>query len=306
MLAGNSLSNGNLPHMLIMSATPIPRTLSMTLYGDLNVSIIREMPKNRKPIKTRVAFENQIEKAYDFIRSEVNKGHQAYIVYPLVEKSEKLELKAATEHYEFLKAEVFQDLKLGLLHGQMFWYEKDDAMKAFLNREYDILVATTVIEVGIDVPNATVMMINDAHRFGLSQLHQLRGRVGRGETQSFCLLMTKDNYVYDFNKKQDLTDNRKSAIIRLKTMEESSDGFYIAEIDMKLRGPGDVLGTKQSGLPDFKFVDLTSDGDIIEVGRKEAFSLIENDPHLHNEENRIIRKEFSRRYGSGKMYFDTA
>ncbi|MFA6571449.1 MAG: ATP-dependent DNA helicase RecG [Bacteroidota bacterium] len=294
------------PHILVMSATPIPRTLSMTIYGDLDVSIIREMPKNRKPILTKVVFESQLQNTYDFIRKEINKGFQVYIVFPLVEISEKLELKAATEHFEFLKENVFQEFKCGLLHGQMFWYEKEDAMKAFLNKEYQILVATTVIEVGIDVPNATVMLINNAERFGLSTLHQLRGRVGRSGFQSYCFLATKDNYQFEFKRKDIPEEDRKTAIIRLKTMEETTDGFEISEVDLKLRGPGDVLGTRQSGLPAFKFLELISDGDIISTARKEAFAIIAEDPHLRKTENQLIRSNFLKQYQTGKNYFDIA
>ena len=294
------------PHILVMSATPIPRTLSMTVYGDLDVSIIKEMPKNRKPIKTKVAFESQLHEVYEFIRDEIKKGHQAYIVYPLVEDSEKLDLKSAVTHYDFLNNEIFPELKCGLLHGQMFWYEKEDAMQAFLNKEYHILVATTVIEVGIDIPNATVMLIENAERFGLSQLHQLRGRVGRGADQSFCILATKDNFRYEMRKKGSREDDSKANIIRLKTMERTSDGFEIAKVDLDLRGPGDFLGTKQSGLPNFKFIDLVNDGRIIDAARKEAFNIIKNDPHLRNAVNIRIRNEFLKQYENGMNFFDVA
>ncbi|MBL8000090.1 MAG: ATP-dependent DNA helicase RecG, partial [Candidatus Kapabacteria bacterium] len=262
-------SDPKVPHTLVMSATPIPRTLSMTLYGDLDVSIINELPKNRKPIHTKVVFESSLDEHYEFIRSEVRKGRQAYIVYPLVEESEKLELKAATLAFEELLHEVFPDLKVGMLHGQMLWYEKEDAMKQFLNREFDILVATTVVEVGIDVPNATVMLIQNAERFGLAQLHQLRGRVGRGAEQSYCLLATKDHFVYNLRKKEAEQSEKLSAIVRLRTMEQTGDGFKIAEVDLKLRGPGDVMGTRQSGLPDFQFSDLVNDEDMIEKAKRE-------------------------------------
>ncbi len=305
-LGADSLGEGFAPHILVMSATPIPRTLSMTVYGDLDVSVIKEMPKNRKPIKTRVAFESQLGVVYDFIRDEVKKGHQAYIVYPLVEKSDKLEYKAATESFEKLNNEVFPELKLGLLHGQMFWYEKEDAMKALLNKEYHILVATTVIEVGIDVPNATVMLIENAERFGLSQLHQLRGRVGRGGDQSYCILATKDNYRYVMRKKGGSEDERKANIIRLKTMERTTDGFEIAKVDLELRGPGDFLGTKQSGLPNFKFLNLVEDGPIIEYARKEAYRIVEIDPQLRKPENLKIRQEYIRLFHNKENFYDIA
>lgn len=294
------------PHILVMSATPIPRTLSMTVYGDLDVSIINEMPKNRKPIKTSVVFESQLEACYKFIRKQIGEGRQVFIVYPLVEKSEKLELKAATEHYERLSKEVFPDLKCGLLHGQMFWYEKDETMKAFLNKGYNILVATTVIEVGIDIPNATVMLIENAERFGLSQLHQLRGRVGRSDIQSHCILVTHDKYRKYFMRGSSSDLEEKAAVLRLKTMQDTTDGFRIAEVDLKLRGPGDVLGTQQSGLPPFKFIDLARDGDIITSARKSAFSIIERDPHLRAVENQSLRKELVKQIKGGSNYFDIA
>jgi ATP-dependent DNA helicase RecG len=294
------------PHILVMSATPIPRTLSMTVYGDLDVSIINELPKNRKPIKTKVVFESALMESYEFIRTEIRKGRQAYVVFPLVEKSEKLELKSATEHHEYLQQNVFREYSCGLLHGQMFWYEKEDAMRAFLNNEYQILVATTVIEVGIDVPNASVMLIQDAERFGLAQLHQLRGRVGRGAEQSYCLLATKDHFQYHLNKKEDEQAERKAAIIRLKTMEETTDGFKIAEVDMKLRGPGDVLGTRQSGLPDFEFADLVTDAEIVDMARREAFKTVDADPHLRRPEHESTRRKFVQLYGTGQNFFDVA
>jgi RecG-like helicase/REP element-mobilizing transposase RayT len=310
------------PHVLVMSATPIPRTLSMTLYGDLDISIIDELPKNRKPIKTRVVFESKMPLVWNFIKEQVEKGRQAYIVYPLVEKSEKVEAKSAVEHYEYLQHEVFPDLKLGLLHGQMFWYEKEDAMKAFKNKEFHILVATTVVEVGIDVPNASVMLIENAERFGLSQLHQLRGRVGRGAEQSFCLLATKDHFKFHLGKRETKggakagakgstkaendANERKSCIIRLKTMQETTDGFKIAEVDLTLRGPGDFMGTRQSGVPEFAFADLTSDGDVISIARNDAFALVAADPHLLNPVNATIRREFMRQHQKDYTLLDVA
>lgn len=294
------------PHIMVMSATPIPRTLSMTVYGDLDVSIIDELPKNRKPIKTKVVFESKLPVVFQFIREQIEKGHQAYIVYPLVEKSEKVEAKSAVEHFERLQHEVFPDLKMGLLHGQMLWYEKEDAMKAFKNKEFHILVATTVVEVGIDIPNATVMLIENADRFGLAQLHQLRGRVGRGAEQSFCLLATKDHFKFHLGKKENEAQERKSCIIRLKTMQETSDGFKIAEVDLKLRGPGDFLGTRQSGIPEFTFADLVSDGDVITLARREAFAIVAEDPHLRKPENATIRTEFLRQHQKDFTLLDVA
>jgi REP element-mobilizing transposase RayT len=298
------------PHVLVMSATPIPRTLSMTLYGDLDVSVIDELPKNRKPIKTKVVFESKMPLVWQFLREQIEKGRQAYIVYPLVEKSEKVEAKSAVEHFEYLQHEVFPDLKLGLLHGQMFWYEKEDAMKAFKNREFHILVATTVVEVGIDVPNASVMVIENAERFGLAQLHQLRGRVGRGVEQSYCLLATKDHFKFHLNKREvkgkNEANERKASIIRLKTMQETTDGFKIAEVDLTLRGPGDFMGTRQSGVPEFTFADLMSDGDVISIARNDAFALIADDPYLRKAENALIRKEFSRQHSKDYSLLDVA
>lgn len=295
-----------MPHILVMSATPIPRTLSMTVYGDLDVSIIDELPKNRKPIDTKVVFENQLPTVYEFIREQVRAGRQAYIVYPLVEKSDKIDLKSAVEHYETLQHEIFPDLRLGLLHGQMFWYEKEDAMREFKEKKYDILVATTVVEVGIDVPNASVMLIENAERFGLSQLHQLRGRVGRGSEQSFCLLATKDHFRFQLSRREKEAGEQKATITRLKTMQETTDGFKIAEVDLQLRGPGDVLGTRQSGLPEFVFTNLVTDGATIRLAREEAFALVDTDPHLRKPEHEALRREFLRQYREDFGYLDVA
>ncbi|MBX3042409.1 MAG: ATP-dependent DNA helicase RecG [Candidatus Kapabacteria bacterium] len=294
------------PHVLVMSATPIPRTLTMTVYGDLDVSIIKTMPKNRKPILTKVIFDSQLEEVFTFLRNEITKGRQGFVVYPLVEKSDKIEFKAATEHFEHLRTEIFPDLKLGLLHGQMFWYEKDEAMQSFLAKEYDILVATTVIEVGIDIPNASVMVIEDAERFGLSQLHQLRGRVGRGAEQSYCFLITKDKFKYKMKSGGNDESERTAAIVRLKTMEETSDGFKISEVDLKLRGPGDVLGTRQSGLPDFKYLDLINDHDIIAEAKQAAADIISTDPKLNMKKNEILRNELYKRFGRDKSFLNIA
>lgn len=291
-----SLRNkGRRPDTLIMTATPIPRTLTMTLYGDLDVSIIDELPANRKPVRTAVRFDSKIEKVWEFVRSEVQEGRQVYIVYPLVERSEKLELKSAVEHFEYLKSGVFPDLKLGLLHGQMFWYEKEDTMRDFLARKIDVLIATTVIEVGIDVPNASVMVIENAERFGLSQLHQLRGRVGRGNAQSYCILITKDHFRYHLMPgmtQNEARQERKAVIRRLQAMVDTNDGFKISEIDLELRGPGDLVGTRQSGLPEFRHANLVTDGPIIAQARDAAFMLIEKDPELELPEHQQIKEVF--------------
>ncbi|MGA0045243.1 MAG: ATP-dependent DNA helicase RecG [Candidatus Kapaibacteriota bacterium] len=286
------------PHMLVMSATPIPRTLSMTLYGDLDVSVINELPSQRKPIDTRVVFESYLPATYAFMREQIAQGRQAYIVYPLVEKSDKLELKSAVEHHEQLQSDVFPDLRLGLLHGQMPWQEKDQVMRAFLEKEFDILVATTVIEVGVDVPNATVMLIENAERFGLSQLHQLRGRVGRGAHQSYCFLVAKDHFRYQMRRNTDPAEGMKAAV-RLRTLERTTDGFEIAEVDLRLRGPGDLLGTRQSGLPEFRFADLQTDGELVQVARTEAFRVVAADPQLRRPEHAALRQQLISRFEAG-------
>ncbi len=281
------------PHVLVMSATPIPRTLSMTLYGDLDVSVIDELPSNRKPIRTTVVPDSAIVSVFDKIRTEIAAGRQAYIVYPLVEKSEKVQAKSAIEHAESLQHEVFPDLRIGIVHGQMPWDEKERVMQAFLRKEFDILVATTVIEVGIDVPNATIMVIENAERFGLSQLHQLRGRVGRGGDQSYCYLITKDHMRHAVNRSSSAQE-RAAAVVRLRTMEQTTDGFAIAEVDLKLRGPGDILGVRQSGLPEFRFVDLVQDTPVIVQARNDAFALLDSDPQLRRPEHVATRNELRR------------
>jgi len=292
---------GPQPDILVMTATPIPRTLSLTLYGDLDVSVIGELPASRKSIQTSVRFESEVRKIYQFVRSEVQRGRQAYIVYPLVEESEKVDLKAAKESYEYLKSEIFPDFKVGLLHGRMKSDEKDSVMDALKRRQIDILVATTVIEVGIDIPNATVMVIEHAERFGLSQLHQLRGRVGRGADQSYCMLVAPDwmRGMMRRGVKQSLdgwmVDDRGTAVRRLSTMGETTDGFKIAEIDMELRGPGDFFGTRQSGLPALQIANLLTDGEVLTVARREAFDLIDSDPHLRLPKHQQIRKRFEGR-----------
>ncbi len=284
------------PDVLVMTATPIPRTLSLTVYGDLDVSVIDELPKHMKPIKTMLKYESDRQWTYEFVRNEVKKGRQAYIVYPLVEESEKLDLKAATASYEHLKTEVFPEMKVGLIHGRLFPYEKDDIMNAFKAGEIEILVSTTVIEVGIDVPNATVMVIENAERFGLSQLHQLRGRVGRGSEQSYCILVAK----WHFMIKNGMSDEERSELRktqkRLETMVGTTDGFRIAEVDLEVRGPGDFFGTRQSGLPDLRIANIMSDGDILMSARKEAFALVDVDPHLRKIENAPIRSYFQVKY----------
>lgn len=273
------LSKGNHPHMLVMSATPIPRSLAMTVYADLDVSVIKDLPAGRKPIKTAIRSHKKREDVMHFVRQEVEDGGQVYVVYPLVEESEALDLKDATAGFEKLKKR-FPEFKIGLLHGRMKTEEKEAVMKKFIDNEINILVSTTVIEVGVDVPNASVMIIEHAERFGLSQLHQLRGRIGRGERQSYCILMPDVKV-------------SKAGAFRLKTMEETNDGFRIAEADLKLRGPGDFLGTKQSGLPDFKFADIVEDQFLLAQAKEKAKSLLKEDPELQESSHKNLSTVFA-------------
>ncbi|KAB2880206.1 ATP-dependent DNA helicase RecG [bacterium] len=272
------------PDVLVMTATPIPRTLAMAVYGDLDISVIAELPIGRKPIKTVSRKEDARKKIYEFIRTEIKKGRQCYIVYPLIEESEKSDLKAATEAFEYLSKKIFPDLRLGLLHGKMKSPEKQNVMSQFKNHEIYILVSTTVIEVGVNIPNATIMLIEHAERFGLTQLHQLRGRVGRGGEQSYCVLMlAKDGLI-------------EESLARIKVMEETNDGFKIAEEDLKLRGPGEFFGTKQSGLPELKMAHILFDQELMKKARQAAFDLVKNDPQLRSTENAFIRKKFMKEY----------
>ena len=251
---------GKNPQVLTMTATPIPRTLALTTQGDLDFSVIDEMPKNRKPIKTYIIKPSQRNQAYKMMRSEIDNGHQCYVVYPLIDESETLSAKAATIEAERLSTEVFPDLKIGLLHGKLSNSEKDEVMEKFKNKEFDILVSTTVVEVGVDVPNSTVMMIENAERFGLSQLHQLRGRVGRSDLQSYCLLVP--------------ANSSQTTMDRLKIMEQTNNGFIISEKDLELRGPGEFLGTRQSGMINFALADIIKDTKILEKARQEAFDYV--------------------------------
>ncbi len=299
-VAGNSAKLH--PDVLVMTATPIPRTLSLTLYGDLDVSTIDEMPKERKPIQTLLKVDTQRKEVYQFVREEVQKGRQAYIVYPLIEESEKIDLQAATKNYELLRDEVFPDLDVELLHGQMPSDTKDEIMNDFKLSKIDILVATTVIEVGIDVPNATVMVIENAERFGLAQLHQLRGRVGRGSEQSYCILVAR-HQIFSRGAKPPMTENakaeeaeRRKAEQRLNTILKTSDGFKIAEVDLELRGPGEFFGTKQSGLPELQIANIVTDGDILMAARREAFQLVATDPQLRSPDHQPIREHFIKKY----------
>ena len=270
--------NAVTPHVLVMTATPIPRTLAMTLYGDLDSSIIDEMPPGRKPVVTKHVFESKQEQVFDFIRKQINNGTQVYIVFPLIQESETLDLKNLLEGYESLKR-IFPgpEYAIGMVHGKMKQKEKDEAMERFLKKETQILVATTVIEVGVDIPNASLMVIENAERFGLSQLHQLRGRVGRGADQSYCILISGFK----------LTSEAKK---RIETMVETNDGFIIAETDLRLRGPGDMEGTQQSGILNLKIADIIRDEKILKYARNLATDIISDDPNLEKETNAILAR----------------
>jgi ATP-dependent DNA helicase RecG len=267
------------PHLLVMTATPIPRTLALTLYGDLDLSVIDELPPGRQIIKTKWLKNLEREQAYDFIRQQIADGHQAFIICPLIEESDTIEAKAASVEYERLSKDVFPDLRLGLLHGRILSGEKDNIMRQFRDGTLDILVSTPVVEVGIDVPNATVMLIEAANRFGLSQLHQFRGRVGRGKDQSYCLLIS------------DHPSEEGQA--RLRAIEEINDGFKLAEKDLELRGPGEFFGTKQSGLPDLRMAKL-SDIQLLDLARREAQAIFREDPCLKDPKNRLLIIELGR------------
>jgi ATP-dependent DNA helicase RecG len=283
-LMDKAAKTGFAPHVLVLTATPIPRTLSLTLYGDLDVSVLDELPPGRTPIETRMTTEKHLPGVWDFLRREVEEGHQGYVVYPVIEES-KLELKAAMEEYERLSRDVFPKLKVGLLHGRMSSEEKDDVMQRFRRNEVQILVATTVIEVGVDVPNATVMVIEHAERFGLAQLHQLRGRIGRGAQKSHCILVAPGR----------MTDNGRA---RLETMVRTTNGFEIAETDLLIRGPGEFFGTRQSGELGFHVANPLRDRELLERARKEAFLLVE-DPAQKESLQRMLHllpPQWQRRY----------
>ncbi|MFM7219370.1 MAG: helicase-related protein, partial [Nodosilinea sp.] len=271
---------GRHPHVLTLTATPIPRTLSLTLHGDLDVSQIDELPPGRQAIKTTLLTSQQRPQAYDLIKREIAQGRQAYVVLPLVEESEKLDLKSAVEEHQRLAQVIFPDFQVDLLHGRMGSGEKEAAISRFRQAESQILVSTTVVEVGVDVPNATVMLIEHAERFGLSQLHQLRGRVGRGAAQSFCLLLS--------------SSRSEDARQRLQVLEQSQDGFFIAEMDLRLRGPGEVLGTRQSGLPDFALASLMTDQEVLMLARQAAEQTLATDPGLSQSPR--LAAELQRRY----------
>ncbi len=270
---------GMRPHFLVMTATPIPRSLALTLYGDLNVSVIDEMPKGRKTIVTQRMYASKRDQVWGLLENQILSGRQAYIVYPLVEESEHVDLKNAVEEYEKLKVR-FPDFKSGLVHGRLSFYEKQEVMSAFARGEIQILVSTTVIEVGVDVPNASIMIVEHAERFGLSQLHQLRGRVGRGEYTSYCILV--------------MEGFSKEAFSRLSIMEKTADGFKIAEADLERRGPGEFLGTRQSGLPAFRMAHLVRDVRLLQQARESAHKMIKKDPHLNYPEHELLKKEMQK------------
>ncbi len=273
---------GYAPDVLIMTATPIPRTLALTVYGDLDLSVINELPPGRSPVQTRWLYGNSRKDAYYIMQDELKKGRQAYVVYPLVEESEKMDLKCAVEMAEKLRM-AFKGFSTGLLHGRMKNPEKDNIMKGFKNNEIQILVSTTVVEVGIDVPNATVMVIEHAERFGLSQLHQLRGRVGRGDGRSYCLLLT-DGFVSEEGRR------------RLAAMERTSDGFEIAEEDLSLRGPGEFFGTRQAGIPELKVANILRNAELLGNARMEAFDIVSKDPLLLRTDHKLLRNAIEHKW----------
>ncbi|HXA49155.1 MAG TPA: ATP-dependent DNA helicase RecG, partial [Candidatus Acidoferrum sp.] len=279
------VQKGITPDVLVMTATPIPRTLAMTMYGDLDVSVIDELPPGRKPIVTKHATSERIEQIYSFMKKQIEEGRQAYVVYPVIEESETQAMKAAQQEYEHLSKEVFPDLSVGLMHGRLGADEKEAVMQRFKEGKIQILVSTTVIEVGVDVPNASIMVVEQAERFGLAQLHQLRGRVGRGAAQSYCILVTdKVN---------------EAARERIRTLVESTDGFYISEMDLKLRGPGEFFGTKQSGLPSLRIANILRDQEILEIARREAVDFVAKPPSEDDLKLAVayIRDHWQRRYG---------
>jgi ATP-dependent DNA helicase RecG len=279
------VQKGVTPDVLVMTATPIPRTLAMTVYGDLDTSVIDEMPPGRKPIKTSHATADQVERVYSFLKRQIEEGRQAYVVYPVIEESETQAMKAAQKMYEHLSTEVFPTLSVGLMHGRLGADEKESVMQRFKEGAIQIMVSTTVIEVGVDVPNASVMVVEQAERFGLAQLHQLRGRVGRGAAQSYCILVTEKM--------------NEAARERIRTLVDSTDGFYIAEMDLRLRGPGEFFGTKQSGLPALRIANILRDSEILEIARREAVDFIAHPPATEDLQRAVayIRDHWQRRYG---------
>jgi ATP-dependent DNA helicase RecG len=266
---------GDTPHLLVMTATPIPRSLALTIYGDLDVSVIDEMPPGRQPVKTHIIYPTERERIYTLIRSQVEEGHQAFIIYPLVEQNDNQDSKAAVEEQERLQKDVFPDLKIGLLHGRLKPDQKESVMRKFRDREFDILVSTSVVEVGVDISNATVMVVEGANRFGLAQLHQFRGRVGRGTDPSYCILIPETS---------DAAENE-----RLVAMESTNDGFELAEHDLRQRGPGEFLGTRQSGYTNLRLAKIT-DIRLIKKAQIYAQQVLDNDPTLSAPEHQLMRE----------------
>jgi len=298
-------SKGSNPDILIMTATPIPRTLTLTIYGDLDISIIDEMPKNRRPIKTYLRNDNNLPEIYNFIKEKVKSGYQTFLIYPLVEDSEKIDLKAAQTFFDELRVNQLKDLKLGLIHGRMKWQDKESIMLDFAAKKYDVLISTTVIEVGIDIPDANIIVINDACRFGLSQLHQLRGRVGRSEKQAYCILIANNgmeiksdrfNFNFEYLSPEQIEKNK--IVIRLRSMVKYSNGFELSEIDLKLRGPGNIFGTQQSGLPEFKYANVIEDSKLLVEAKEIAFDILVHDKYLNKPENFVIKKNLENNYST--------
>jgi ATP-dependent DNA helicase RecG len=281
---------GRLPDTLVMTATPIPRTLALTLYGDLDLSVIDELPPGRQPVETHVVLPRALVKVYSLILDQVRQGRQAYIVCPLVEESEKIDIQSATDLAACLAANELKECRVGLLHGRMHPEEKDRVMAGFRSGETGVLVSTTVIEVGVDVPNATVMVVMDADRFGLAQLHQLRGRVGRGEAHAYCILVA--------------SPKTEEARARLTAMRNTTDGFILAEEDLRLRGPGEFCGTRQSGLPEFKAADIVRDWRELQLAREEVLARVADDPHLEKAENRVLVEAAKERFQGSGGYID--
>jgi ATP-dependent DNA helicase RecG len=279
------MRKGVYPDVLVMTATPIPRTLALTLYGDLDVSVLDELPPGRRPIVTKHVTDVQVELVYSFLKKQVDRGRQAYVVYPVIEESETLAVKAAQKMHRHLAEVVFPGVSVGLLHGRLPADEKEAVMESFKRGEVKILVSTTVIEVGVDVPNATVMVIEQAERYGLAQLHQLRGRVGRGAEQSYCVLVTQKL--------------GQTAQERIRALVDSTDGFFIAEMDLKLRGPGEFFGTRQSGLPAFRIANIIRDIEVLELARSEATAFVNAPPSAEELRRAVsyLREHWQRRYG---------
>ncbi len=284
-------AKGKAPDILVMTATPIPRTLALTVYGDLDVSVLDELPPGRMPVVTAVRDEAARARVYEFLRKEIGEGRQVFVVYPLVEESEKLELSAATKMYEELRGKTFKDASVGLIHGRMKPEEKDAVMDEFRKGKTDLLVSTTVVEVGVDVPNATVMLIEHAERFGLAQLHQLRGRVGRGAHRSYCVLMVG-------------TGASDEARERIQVLADTNDGFQIAEKDLEIRGPGEFLGVRQHGLPRFSVADLSRDSELLVLARDDAFAFVDDDPGMKGTEAALVRAAIERRFRDRETFID--